>query len=64
MVPADSILHLSLLTRALQELDHVLVCLVLGVDARLCAFDGEPEGVGYDERVGFDLAEHQAHDFD
>jgi hypothetical protein len=58
VVPADGVVHLALVARALQELDHVLVCLVLRVDARLGTFDGQAEGVGHDECVRFNLAEH------
>lgn len=48
--------------RALDVLDHELVGLVGGVDARLGADDGERKGVEDDERVAVELALHEPHD--
>lgn len=64
MIPTHRILHLAALARPRQELNHVLIRLVLGVDTGLCALDGEPKRVGDDEGVCFDFAEHEAHYFE
>lgn len=48
--------------RALDVLNHELVGLVGGVDARLGADDGEREGVHDDESVAVELALHEPHD--
>ena len=64
VIPPDDVLVAPGLLAALVVLDHVLVRLRLGVDARLRALHGKHERVDDDDRVAHGLALEHAHDLD